>query len=206
MKVKELLNEISRGAKKELKRREAEERRAAEKAEQERLTAKIAKARQKKLEKFSKPISATVSKADTEKTDAPFGATELQQYMVDPSIDTSYEGGYYLQFKKVGDDVVAYWSRNPDATLEQMRTFKQFVNLGSTFNHSQFESLLQKLITASGDRTNTGYVQVVISPNQASNLEMISPKSFFRNLIYYLSSEYPRNAPTVSATVGWEIS
>lgn len=210
MKVKELLNEISASAKREARRKAADEKRAAAaaaaKAEAEALAAKIAKRTEKKLSKLSTPISATAPKKEVPVT-GPFDNPQLEKYRIDPTVDTSFEGGYYLQFENVGKNVVAYWSRNPDATLQQMQVFNQVANLGSVFDANKFKSLLQGLVQKSGTPRNPGYVHVVLrKKDQASDWALTDPKNYFRQMFDFLAREYPRDEYTADATVNWEIA
>lgn len=206
MKVRELLNEISAAAKREARRKAADEQRAREQAEQAALAAKIAKRTQKKLEKLNTPIYAAAPKKEVPAT-GPFDNPEFEKFRIDPTVDTSFEGGYYLQFEKVGKNVVAYWSRNPDATLQQMQQFNQAANLGSVFDANKFKSLLQGLVQKSGTPQNPGYVHVVLrKKDQASDWALTDPKNYFRQMFDFLAREYPRDEYTADATVNWEIA
>lgn len=130
----------------------------------------------------------------------------MSKYIVDPDIDTTFEGGYYLQFHTTNEGVYAYWSINPDSTWEQIsrnfgKTQTQF--LGSSFDSEQFTKLLKYLINTSGKHGKQGYVQVVITRKNLQSPYFFT--KFFNDMISYLARNYPRDEPTADPYVGWEV-
>lgn len=209
MKVSELLLEISASEKKRLKRAAADAKRAdaaaAERAEQEELARKIAKRTQKKLSKLNQPISATKSQQSAQSS-SPFGDPELEKYMIDPTIDTTFEGGYYLQFEKNGNNITAYWSKNPDYTAQQMQRFNQTAALNPKFDEGQIAGLIKTLVDRTKTAAGPGYVNIVIPKEYASDWALMDKNNYFRKLLEYLAREYPHDEYSADPSVNWEIA
>lgn len=205
MKITELLLEISASARRAQKIAKREAELAARAAEERALADKIAKRTQRKLAKFNQPIAATVPSKPTQ-TAAPFGSPELQQYMVDPTIDPEFEGGYYLQFEKIGDAIVAYWSKNPDYTYSQMQQLKQVATLDPRFKPEEIAQLINALKKKSTVGDQPGYVNIVIPKQYASDWALFDKTNYFRKLLEYLAREYPRDEYSADPSVNWEIA
>lgn len=206
MKITELLLEISASAKRAQKIAKREAALAARAAEERALADKIAKRTQRKLAKFNQPIAATVPPAASAPATAPFGSPELEKYMVDPNVDPEFQGGYYLQFEKNGNNIVAYWSMNPDYTASQMQQVKQVANMNPKFNPDEIAKLIEMLKKKSGKGTEPGYVNIVIPKQYASDWALFDKTNYFRKLLEYLAREYPHNEYTADASVNWEIA
>ena len=152
MKVFEIITEVSKAEKareKELekqaridKQRAEQEARAREEAE---LARRIEKRREKKMAKLSQPIYAEPEKKAAKQPAAATGFLdnpELAKYMVDPTIDPDYQGGYYLRFHDTPEIVIAYWSHSLDATFDSIVSNfgnQQIQNLGRQFDPVEFD-------------------------------------------------------------------
>lgn len=213
MRLKDLITEISAGEKRRQRAAQADAQRLAaqqqQQAQQAALAAKVQKRTQRKLDRFNQPIAST-SQTTGSTTKPQSGSladlmarstsdADIEKYQVDPTVDTSFQGGKYLQFEKSGNNVIAYWSNDPGYTFDQVRSFGQFEDLGNVFDEGKFQALLNKLVN------KFKYVHVLIKQKYVDDWALMNPKSFFRNLYYYLAKEYPRNQPTQSAYVNWEI-
>lgn len=211
MRLKHLITEISAAEKRRQRAAQADAQRLAAQqalqAQQAALAAKVQQRTQRKLDRFNQPINQTAAQkqapasvssglADLLRQTNP----DLEKYQVDPTVDTSFQGGKYLQFEKTGRNITAYWSTNPEYTLSQIRQFKnQSKDLGYVFNQVEFESLLNQLVN------KFKYIHILIKKQQINDWELMDQKSFFRNLYYYLAREYPHDQPTQDAYVNWEI-
>lgn len=193
-----VLTEISKSKKTELKKAQALERRLAaaadKKAEEERVARELAKRIKKKEKKLQAPVKT--AKPEPERTGF-LANPELRKYMVDPSVDTDFEGGYYLKFHTDMNGTTAYWSKG-NLTFDQAAQFKQTQFMGRTFNEKSFEQLLDSLIMATSKGEQPGYVHIEIDRRFINN-------PFYTKLYSYLLREYPTDEPTVSASVNWEL-
>jgi hypothetical protein len=220
MKVFELIIEASKAeiARQKAAKVKAEfERKKAEQEEVARKEAEIAqrleRKKQRKLSKFSQPIYAEPEKKAEKKPAAATGFLdnpELAKYMVDPSIDTEYQGGYYLQFHDTPDTVIAYWSHDLDASFDSIISNfgnQQIQNLGSQFDPGKFDQLINKLLVKSRDKKTgqLGYVQVIITKSQYLNVTH-GHTVFFSEMMQHLAREYPGDEYSGHSYVGWELS
>lgn len=201
MKITEVIFEASRGEKLAAKRAAADAKREAERAAREaenaRIAAKIKSRQQKKIAAFNAPIS-TQSNIPKEPEVGPFDNPELDKYRVDDTVDTTFEGGFYLKFNVTPEDVDAYWSKG-DISFEQAKLFKQFVTLGLEFDQTKFEHLVQYLIQKSSPGgSQPGYVHISLNKRYLKH-------PFFYDLYNYLLRNYPQDDPTLDASVGWEV-
>lgn len=217
MRLKHLITEISAAEKRRQRAAQADAQRLAAQqalqAQQAALAAKVQQRTQRKLDRFNQPVSQTPQSSDnttkTKSTAAQGGIADLlkqqmsgsewEKYQVDPTVDTSFQGGKYLQFEKAGENIVAYWSNNPEYSFSQVQQLGQFQNLGLVFDQQKFESLLKQLVN------KFKYVHILIKEKYVDDWELMNPKSFFRGLLYFLAQNYPHDQPTQDPNVNWEI-
>lgn len=203
MYIKEIITEISKA---ERDRRAAAARReklaqqqAAKDAEEKRIKDIAARKLQKTL-----PHAITPPKPQTTPTSPSTGAfssPELEKYRVDDKIDTDWEGGYYLRFQPQKNYILAYWGRDDSMTPEHAIGFKQIQKFSLEFDPDQFQSLIDRLVSASSQGDQPGYVHI-----EALRKHFEPPyKDFFSDLHMYLLLQYPRDDVTTDASVNWEL-
>lgn len=150
----------------------------------------------KQLTQFDPSNRPTQSDADN--TGA-FSSSEFDKYKVDDTIDTSFEGGYYLRFV-VNKQLYGYFSKNPDVTFDQIKEHfpNQIVPLGQTVDTTAIQSLIDRLVQQTGKGDQPGYVHVILDRN------INRYKQVYYQLLEFLLKQYPHDDYTVSGTVGWE--
>lgn len=207
MKITELLLEVSRSERERQRKERAQQQRdysrQAEIDALNKLKREQEKLKQKQLQRFQRTTQQKSSEPE-KSTSGWSSLSDLEKYIVDPSMDSSFEGGYYLQFVCTREGIFAYWSHKHDATWDQIsKNFKsQIRNLGTVFDQELFSNLIKFLVETSSKQGQPGYVQVIISKSNMLNQQC---SKFFYDMISYLAYNYPRDEPTADATVGWEV-
>jgi hypothetical protein len=199
MKINEIIVEASRGQKLAAKRQQSDAKRsaaqAAKDAEDARVAAKMQQRKQRNMASFNTPVSA--KPRETPSTSGAFGGAEFEKYRVDDTVDSNFQGGYYLNFSADTDGVTAYWSSG-NLSLSQAAQFKQIQPLGNKFNATVFQKLIDLLTLKSSRGGQPGYVNISFSRRYINN-------PFFRGLYEYLLKHYPQDDPTMDASVAWEL-
>ncbi len=202
MYIKEIITEISkaeRDRRREAERREKLAQQQAAKAADDKRIKDIAN---RKLSK-TLPHAITSPKPDNSKpSSGAFSSSEFDQYRVDDTIDTDWEGGFYLRFLPQKNSILAYWGKSDQITPEHAKTiFKQTKQLSLDFNETEFQSLVDQLVSATEHNGQPGYVSIEIQRNH-----FIPPyKDFFEKLHMYLLEVYPQKGETLDPSVNWEI-
>jgi hypothetical protein len=199
MKITEILKEASAGERKRQRKSAALQARTDQLERQQlaqQLDAKRSAARAQQIAQKIAPPAKTPPSEPTSTASA-WGDAALDAYRVDPTVDTSFEGGYYLRFWPQVGNMYAYWSKG-DLTFQQAAQFKQTMPMGLKFKPAAFQQLVDNLILTTGRGGQSGYVHVELPKKLLSH-------PYIQALYSHLLSEYPQNDPTISGNVGWEI-
>jgi hypothetical protein len=162
--------------------------------ELDRETNKLASKSNDKLIRKVKPKKA-VSKSD--EVGGIFSDPMFDKYKVDTSIDTSFEGGYYLYFHVTLDGIYLYWGRNVE-NFEQAEVYKQFKHMGRNFNAREFQQVIDYIVAKTSRGGEPGYCSIVIPKKFLTH-------SYIQGAYSYLMNRYPQDDPTMNASVYWEL-
>jgi hypothetical protein len=202
MKIKELLTEISAGERLRLKKMAVQQKRNQE-IEQQKLAAgrekqMLAKRAEKKKSLLSKTTSSANGKrGKSEQPKGIFDDPRFEKYKIDTSIDTDFEGGYYLYFHPEIGTMHAYWGKNI-SSYEDAVMLNQHKEMGSKFNKKAFEDLLNMLVLKTGVRDQPGYVSIVIPRKLLTH-------PYIQSVYEFVLREYPQDEPTMNSSIYWEL-
>jgi hypothetical protein len=196
MKISEIITEASR-AERERQKSAAREKALAQKreqeaSEQERLRATAQKKLQRNL-----PHQIAPKRAEPVTKSMGFNSPEFEKYRVDDTVDSDFQGGYYLRFKTDMDGVDAYWSKG-DLSYPQAAQFNQAQRFNRRFDPIVFQHLIDTLVSSSGRGGQPGYVNIELDRRYLNN-------PFYTRMYEYLLKHYPQGDYTMDASVNWEL-
>jgi hypothetical protein len=194
----EIIVEVSAGERRRQLKAAAEKARRDELERRSALSSAELVKQQRRKTRLDKKLNPTVaSGSNAEEPAGIFADPKFDKYRVDTSIDTDFEGGYYLYFNITMRGVDLYWGRSVER-FEQAKQFNQYKFMGREFDADKFQDVLNYIVRKTGRNGQPGYCSVVIPRRYLTH-------PYVQGAYSYLMTHYPQDDPTMDATVYWEL-
>jgi hypothetical protein len=198
MRLSEIIVEVSAGERHRQRKVAADMARRDELERRSALSSAEVVKQQRRKTRLAKKLNPTVASASNDEEPAGiFADPKFDKYRVDTSIDTDFEGGYYLYFNVTMRGVDLYWGRSVER-FEQAKQFNQYKFMGREFDADKFQDVLDYIVRKTSRGDQPGYCSVVIPRRYLTHQYVVGAYS-------YLMTHYPQDDPTMDATVYWEL-